>query len=68
MTNWLVTRVRDELAPDPSLDSQEVVQAALNLVSTAPGSRPGRVVVGPCSDGIKRLNRLHESVQAEMLQ
>lgn len=64
----LVKRVREELAPDPSLNSQEIVQAALNLVTTAPGSRPGRVVVGPYSDGIERLNRLHESVQAEMLE
>lgn len=62
----LVARLREELAPDPSLDSREIVEAALNLVATAPGSRPARVVVGPYRDGIERLNSLHATVQAEM--
>lgn len=63
----LEARLREELAPDPSLDSQEIADAAMRLVAMEPGSRPRRVVVGPYRDGIERLNDLHQTVQAEML-
>lgn len=63
----LVDRLRERLAPDPGLESQEIADAAMELVSMDHGTRPRRVVVGPYRDGIERLNDVHEAVQTEML-
>ena len=56
-----------DLAPDPSLDPQEVTDVVVALVAMDFGTRPSRLTVGPYKDGIDPVNLAHEQLQAEMI-
>ncbi|MBT8340482.1 MAG: SDR family oxidoreductase [Desulfatitalea sp.] len=67
-TMWqnLGNTLKGENAPDP----QDVADAVLHLIETAPGRRPLRTVVDPLlgGEGPMNINRAAEQIQAQMLE